>query len=172
MPNWCSNSLFVAHKDPEMMKKFNEGVKNGNLFETLLPLPTKDGEWDYGTAIEHWGTKWDVSNGDFWLDEDSLNGNGSFDTAWGPPTEAYEKLKDLGFEISATYFEPGMAFAGAWTNETGDDCYEYDFEDEDWRDSIDNEDVLDILESEYECWKEYQDEMEDEEESDEDEKKE
>ena len=169
MPNWCMNSISVSHTDPEMMKKFHEGVKEGNLFETLVPLPTKDGEWEYGTAIEHWGTKWDVSNGDFYLEEDGLNGTGSFDTAWGPPIQAYEKLKDLGFDIGATYHEPGMCFAGEWTNETGDDCYEYDFDDEDWRDGIDSEEVLYMLESEYESWKEWQEEFSDDEEETEDE---
>jgi hypothetical protein len=163
MPNWCMNNVTISHEDPEMMKKFEQGVKEGTLFETLLPLPTKNNEWDYGTAIEYWGTKWDVSNGDFSLDENGKSGCGGFDTAWGPPTEAYEKLKELGFDIDATYLETGMCFAGRWTNDTGDDSYEYDFEDEDWRDGIDDDEVLDMLESEYESWKEWQDEMADDE---------
>ena len=29
---------------------------------------------------------------------------------------------------------------------------DYDFNDEDWRDKIDNEDVLEMLEQEYELW--------------------
>lgn len=167
MPNWCSNNISVSHEDPEMMKKFAEGMKSGNLFETLIPLPTKDGEWDYGVAIETWGTKWDVSDGDFNLSEDGKEGDGFFNSPWGPPIAAYEKLTDLGFEIDASYIETGMCFAGAWNKETGDDCYEYDFDDENWRDEIDNEDVLYMLEDEYESWKEWQDEMEDEEEDEE-----
>jgi hypothetical protein len=162
------NNITVSHEDPEMMKKFEQGVKEGNLFETLLPLPTKDGEWDYATAIQHWGTKWDVSNGDFWFEKDGKNGSASYDTAWGPPTEAYEKLKELGFDIDATYLETGMCFAGRWTNEDGDYSCEYDFENENWRDDIDDDEVLEMLESEYESWKEWQDEMEDEEDEEED----
>jgi hypothetical protein len=47
-----------------------------------------------------------------------------FESAWAPPCAAYEKLVEMGFEIRAMYFEPGMAFAGVW--EDGfDDYYEY-----------------------------------------------
>jgi hypothetical protein len=163
MPNWCQNYVSVSHEDPEMMKKFEQGVKEGNLFETLVPLPTKDGEWDYGTAVEYWGTKWDVSNGDFYTEEDGMSGSGSFDTAWGPGIAAYDKLTELGFEVDATYLETGMSFAGHYSSEGGDECYEYNFDDENWRDDIDDDDVLEMLESEYESWKEWQDEMEDDE---------
>lgn len=160
MPNWCFNSVSVSHEDPEMMKKFENGIKDGNVFETLVPLPTENGEWDYGTAIMYWGTKWDVCNGDFTLDDDGKSGYGGFDTAWGPPITAYEKLTELGFVIDATYLETGMCFAGSWSEDAGDECYEYDFEDEDWRDGIDNGDVLEMLEGEYEIWKQWREEDE------------
>jgi len=48
----------------------------------------------------------------------------TFDSAWAPPTGAYEKLEDLGFSIRAMYYEPGMCFAGIWEN-GNDDYYEY-----------------------------------------------
>jgi len=47
-----------------------------------------------------------------------------FDSAWAPPTTAYEKLTEQGFRIRAMYYEPGMAFAGVWDN-GDDDYYEY-----------------------------------------------
>jgi len=47
-----------------------------------------------------------------------------FESAWAPPTAAYEKLQAMGFRITAMYFEPGMAFAGIWDN-GNDDYYEY-----------------------------------------------
>lgn len=160
MPNWCWNSVSVSHEDPEMMKKFDKGIENGNLFETLVPLSTKDDKWEYFTALNEWGTKWDISNGSFYVEEDGKSGSGGFDTAWSPPIQAYEKLAELGFQISADYHEPGMCFAGTWNNEDRDDCYEYDFENEDWRDGIDNADVLELLEAEYESWKQWRDEDE------------
>jgi hypothetical protein len=45
-----------------------------------------------------------------------------------------------------------MQFAGHYTNEDGNDCYEYDFDNENWRDDIDDSEVLDMLESEYEYY--------------------
>ena len=153
MPNWCSNSFTVSHEDPAMITKFAEAFKAGNLFETFVPLSS--GEWDYGTAIEEWGTKWDINGGDISVDPDGKSASGFFDTAWGPATEAYEKMYTLGFDIDVLYHEPGMCFAGHFYD--GEDyCVEYNFEDEDWRDHIGDEDILDLLESEYESWKEYQ----------------
>ena len=124
MPNWCTNTISVSNKDPEMMKKFADALAEEKLFGALIPLGTEDGEWDYSTAIETWGCK----------------------------------LKELGFDIVADYIEPGMCFAGAWTNETGSESWEYDFNDENWREGITNDDVLAMLEDEYENWKEFQDE--------------
>jgi hypothetical protein len=38
---------------------------------------------------------------------------------------AYEKMAEMGFDIRAMYYEPGMAFAGTWTNDGGDEYHEY-----------------------------------------------
>jgi hypothetical protein len=153
MPNWCDNSFTVTHKDPEMVRKFIDGVNAGNLFETLVPLTTK--EWDYNTAVNEWGTKWDVCGGyaDPDIDENSalVGATGWFQTAWGPGIEAYRRLTDLGFDLDVTYHESGMCFAGHYSED--DDYYvEYDFENADWREGIDDEDVLELLENEYENW--------------------
>lgn len=177
MPNWCHNNVSISHKDPEMMEKFLRGVTHGTLFATLIPmpaalqdttapLPEKDeglirlygaDNW-YAWNCNNWGTKWDVSDGDFTLEEDKLSGTGSFDTAWSPPIQAYEKLTEMGFDIDATYLEESMAFAGRFLSETGDDYYEFDFSDESWRDLIDDIEVLVLLESEYESWLYWQEE--------------
>jgi hypothetical protein len=79
----------------------------------------------YDFSIAEWGTKWDVSTSgrDYKIEkiDDSHTVTLYFDTAWSPPTAAYEKLMDLGFEVEAYYYEPGMAFVGKWSN--GDDEY-------------------------------------------------
>jgi len=140
-----------------MITKFAEAFKAGTLFETFVPLSS--GEWDYGTAVEEWGTKWDINGGDISVDPDGKSASGFFDTAWGPATEAYEKMYALGFDLDIIYHEPGMCFAGHFYD--GEDyCVEYNFEDEDWRDHIGDEDILDLLESEYESWKEWQEQEE------------
>ena len=156
MPNWCSNSFTVSHEDPAMITKFVECVRAGNLFETFVPLSS--GEWDYNTAVEEWGTKWDITEGDVTIDPDGKSATGWFETAWGPGIIAYEKLSDLGFDLDITYLETGMCFAGRYTTENDDYCVEYNFDDENWRDGIADDEVLELLESEYESWKEWQEE--------------
>jgi hypothetical protein len=79
-------------------------------------------DW-YEFCIANWGTKWDVG------DEDSINTTDDglmvdfFDSAWSPPVRVYEHLVELGFEVTAQYYEPGCAFVGEWIN-GNDACYE------------------------------------------------
>ena len=74
-------------------------------------------------CVANWGTKWDIADafiGDQTPDHISI----TFDTAWSPPIAVYRQLEALGFEVDATYYEPGMAFVGRYT--AGDDeYYEY-----------------------------------------------
>jgi hypothetical protein len=165
MPNWCSNSFTVSHEDPEMIRKFARGVNEGTLFADLVPLSTK--EWDYNAACEEWGTKWDISGGDVSVSEDGKIADGWFETAWSPAIAAYEKLEELGFTLEVMYYEPGMCYAGKYA-EGDDNCYEYDFTDPDWRDGIDDADVLEMLECEYENWLMWNEENETEEDGSED----
>jgi hypothetical protein len=88
-------------------------------------------KYGYTTWYEHnineWGTKWDVSSDNVAI-EDANTVTASFDSAWAPPVNAYEKLMDLGFEIEAFYYEPGMAFVGKWADGV-DEYYELGGED-------------------------------------------
>jgi hypothetical protein len=82
----------------------------------------------YDWCVANWGTKWDVgADGYEAQDLGTQIGQGlilNFESAWAPPIGAYETLLDLGFNIKAYYYEPGMAFVGKWDN--GDDeCCEY-----------------------------------------------
>lgn len=180
MPNWCHNSITVSHKDPEMMEKFRCGVEHGTLFATLIPMPAalqdttapsmhKNEElirrygadnW-YEWNCKNWGTKWDVADGSFTLDEDGLSGTGYFETAYDAPISAYQKLTKMGFDIDATYVEESMDFAGRFLSETGYAHYKYykfNFTDENWREGITDSEVLELLESEYESWQQWQEE--------------
>jgi hypothetical protein len=123
-------------------KAFNEGA----LLQEFIPCPeelrdtvaqfgSNDQEkanfekfgyasW-YDWQIAHWGTKWDIgADGQPAIDNDANTLSLNFDSAWAPPTNAYEKLKELGFTILAYYYEPGMAFCGKW-DDGDDDYYEY-----------------------------------------------
>ena len=78
--------------------------------------------WEY--CVSEWGTKWDVGHEER-DDPPVLYSNGfsvSFDSAWSPPCEAYNKLKNLGYLITAYYYEPGCDFCGRWVDGV-DDCY-------------------------------------------------
>ena len=154
MPNWCNNVLELAHEDPAMIARAEQALRDGRLLDEFIPVPkdlhivagcvgAKDdpkqialeaqeqanrekhgyATW-YDFCVNEWGTKWDVGGDGI---EPTVNGNTlttTFDSAWSPPIQAYEKLLDLGFEVRAYYYEPGMAFAGIWDN-GDDDFYEY-----------------------------------------------
>jgi hypothetical protein len=125
MPNWCMNDAEVTHENPEMMAKFAEAWNAGGLLAAFHPQPDNIGEGWYDWRLANWGTKWDVG-----LEKDEpqvevVNNTLqlSFNSAWSPPTGGYEKLAELGFEIRAYYWEPGMCFAGRWSD--GEDhCYD------------------------------------------------
>ena len=149
MPNWCSNTITLSHKDPAMIDRAIKAFNEGTLFNEFVPCPAdlnitagRLGDPDeqkaleakeqaninkYGVAnwydwcIANWGTKWDISpvNEAERIDENTMTG--FFDTAWGPAIQAYEAMEELGFTIDAMYHEPGMGFAGMY--EDGYDEY-------------------------------------------------
>ena len=152
MPNWCNNSVVLKHNDPAMIERARNAFNGEGLLQEFIPVPqalrdTVSGSMGedkreaheaqqkanvekYGYAnwydfcVSEWGTKWEIgADGNPAQDIDGGLVLG-FDSAWSPPIAAYEKLLEMGFEIEAMYYEPGMAFAGVWDN-GHDDYYEY-----------------------------------------------
>ena len=151
MPNWCNNHLTLTHKDPAMIKRAYDALERGEFLNEFIPVPEDlkitagylgDGEeqkelerktaenvekhgygnW-YDFSVGEWGTKWDTGeqgNNDINPNDPTMLTAG-FDTAWSPPVRAYEKLSDLGFNVEAMYYEPGMAYCGIWSTENGDE---------------------------------------------------
>lgn len=118
MPNWCSNVAYIKHDDVKELEKIVTELEKGDesgLFNLLVPNPS--GEWQYDWSVANWGTKWDASVHQFWMEPEHLCI--SFDTAWAPPIDFYNKIGELGYEVEAFYHEPGMCFAGHYLN--GDD---------------------------------------------------
>ena len=127
MPNWCSNS-FAITGNVESIRELWEAAQTAGpdggfgLLNAIAPI----GEWDYGTAVDTWGTKWDVSDeGLEFVDngDGTASISGWFDSAWAPPVGAYEQLA-ADFDscvIECSYFEPGMDFAGFWSSENGEE---------------------------------------------------
>ena len=135
MPNWCMNNVTLRHEDPAMIQRAITAFENEKLLEEFVPLP--DNTWNYEFCVSNWGTKWDVGGE---LDIISKNVvNLSFDSAWSPPIDVFSKMEELGFEVEAFYYEPGMCFCGKYTDGY-DDYYELSGQDGDWvRDNIPTE---------------------------------
>ena len=153
MPNWCQNGATFQHEDPTMIARIADAYKEDRLFKEFFPCPPEllvqeeigenyndrvaareaanreqfgFADW-YEWAVNNWGTKWDISSDD---SEPTAQGRFtitvSFNTAWSPPVGFYEKMTDLGFEVTAFYLEEGMGFVGKYTSEDGDDEYNFD----------------------------------------------
>lgn len=133
MPNWCSNSLVLSGpKDKIKALWETASAKNEESFcllNAMVPLP--GGNWDYGLAVDTWGTKWDISLEGL---EYAENGNdatirGWFDSAWAPPVMAMQTYCAQNEDVRVTleYFEPGVGFIGHWNSGDQEDlCYEID----------------------------------------------
>ena len=122
MSNWCMNNLYISHSDPAKLQEFVDAYNSGKTCQHYLPVPKKeDGtvfdDW-YNWCCNNWGTKWDFGRDEYYDPTKIESGNVvvSFNTAWSPPIQFYEKLVELGYNLRATYWEPGMAFCGIWDN--------------------------------------------------------
>jgi hypothetical protein len=75
----------------------------------------------YDWRVNNWGTKWDVNdpNSLVYTDGDTAI-EFFFDTAWAPPIAFYNQMLELGFEVTAYYWEPGMSFCGSYSNGDAD----------------------------------------------------
>ena len=153
MPNWCSNGVTITHEDPAKISALAEAMEAGKFLNHIIPVPealketmsgsygdpeqqalleaqTKYnietygyGNW-YDFCVARWGTKWDVDcQGTLSLSNDGLTVEASFDSAWSPPIGVYEKMLEQGYDVTAYYYESGMAYVGKWDNGY-DDCYE------------------------------------------------
>lgn len=123
MPNWCNNVVYISHENPEKLEAIKAELDKGDeaqFFNSLVPNPS--GEWNYDWSIENWGTKWDASVHEYWIEDGHLYV--SFDTAWGPPTEFYQKIFEQEYGVKGFYYECGMCFAGIWEDGV-DDYYEF-----------------------------------------------
>jgi hypothetical protein len=148
MPNWCNNNLTLTHEDPTMILRAKAALDRGEFLQEFIPVPQQlkivagcvgdpveqakleadtarnleelgYGNW-YDYCVGEWGTKWDVGEqGASDIHPDGLMLHTSFDSAWSPPVNAYDKLVELGFGVNAMYYEPGMGYAGSY-DEHGD----------------------------------------------------
>jgi hypothetical protein len=117
----------VAETFPHITAQYakTEGEKAAALAN--VPKIREDAWWDW--RVQNWGTKWDIGWSDHQdkatLDDSGLSMWVWFDSAWSPPVDAYAKLVELGYEITAYYNENGCCFCGEFVD--GQDyCYSID----------------------------------------------
>ena len=113
----------------------------------------------YDWCVTHWGTKWDLTSTNCnQLADDTVEL--SFDTAWGPPLEAFKAMEEQGWHIYAMYYEPGCVFAGIYTDGY-DNCYQNWGDSQDARDTLPQEldEMFCISESQAEWERENEDEV-------------
>lgn len=118
---------------PQALSDTTEGSYGDKLEQARLTAQREDNRKTYGYsswydfAIGEWGCKWDISNGgDDYKIKKVDNGYSvtlSFDTAWSPPINFYDKLLELEFTVDAMYYEPGVNFCGQYYDGS-DETYE------------------------------------------------
>lgn len=145
MPNWCANTVKFTNDNPSELARLVKAYNEGRLMKEFVPVPEElmskvspnDTDPDemirkygypdwYSWSVANWGTKWDVEClTEAELEEGIDNVMISFDSAWSPPIEFYAAMEEQGWQVSAYYYEPGMAFCGLYEN--GDDnCIQID----------------------------------------------
>ena len=143
MPNWCNNRVVISHEDTAKLEALVGAIKEGKFCNHVIPVPESlhivagmvsdeaeqkkleedtarnievhgYGNW-YDFCVDRWGTKWDIDpydTSDVQIEDNTIEFG--FDSAWAPPIGVYAELVDQGFEVEATYYEPGMGFVGRW----------------------------------------------------------
>lgn len=160
MPNWCNNHITVTHDDAAMIKKMADNYLAP--LTALIPQPesletnkdTSDNWYDW--RISNWGTKWDVELENIKVAPDGKTLSASFASAWSPPIEAYETLKEKGYKISAFYSEMMMGFAGRFEDGMQEFIASVNFEKDNWREAMSDE-LADYLESDFYQWQDFMD---------------
>lgn len=136
MPNWCDNTVYITHDDPKKIQILVDAWKENKFFGTIHPEPdyTKvkvkptfpsikgnndpvDPEsawWDW--RVQNWGTKWEITTDEAYIDIQENEIRASFATAWSPPTGIFDKLVDQGYGVNALYYEGGCCFCGQYVD--------------------------------------------------------
>ena len=129
MPNWCQNTAVINAPKPVIDEIKTIIASDRRLLNWMRPMPEDQQDNWYDWSVGNWGTKWDCNEifvGDD-TEEDSITF--SFDTAWGPPIQAFRHWAEQDGRVSyrLTYIEEGMMFVG-W------DSYDGEYFDEDFAD--------------------------------------
>jgi hypothetical protein len=136
MPNWCDNTVYITHDDPKKIQVLVDAWKENKFFGTIHPEPDytkvkvkptfpsikgnddpvnpESAWWDW--RVQNWGTKWEITTDEAYIDIQENEIKVSFATAWSPPTGIFDKLVDDGYGVNALYYEGGCAFCGEYVD--------------------------------------------------------
>jgi hypothetical protein len=122
MPNHTDNRVILSHDDTQMIDMIYNimNTEDTPLCQTLIPMDEAllDNEGWYDWRIDNWGTKWDIYDARCSrMDDNTLVL--AFFTAWSPPFPIFDKLTDMGFEVTARYLDEGWMYIGEY-NSDGD----------------------------------------------------
>lgn len=184
MPNYCDNIVTIKHEDKEAIDRVIKAFKKGKLCSEFIPIPkelqgTKSPSDDlseeesarliekygarnwYDFCVLNWGTKWDVGGDMDFIDNQETLNNGSsvqltFTSAWSPPIGLYAKLMQLGYSVTAYYYEEGVGFCGKYTD-NDDEYYNLSGDEVSGDIPYDIDDMFNITET-YKMWREEEDE--------------
>jgi hypothetical protein len=108
-----------------------------NPFKILRPIPKDQEENWYDWCSENWGTKWDLCEGEGWVEGNTIILDGQ--TAWCPPIQLIQYLSDeLGFDVEALHYSDENECWGETINSVSEFM-------EMGSDVIDEDDPLDLV---------------------------
>lgn len=125
MPNNTDVRVYIDHTNKNRIDDMENIFSNDYPFNMIIPMPddiergnltmdqrkaTNGRNW-YDWSCANWGTKWDAYN----IRVQRLSDTSLYvmmETAWSPPIPIFEKLVELGFDVSAYYLDEGWNFIG------------------------------------------------------------
>ena len=134
MPNNTDVRVYIDHTNKKRIDDMENIFSNDYPFNMIIPMPddiergnltteqrelSKGRNW-YDWSCANWGTKWDAYN----INVQRLSDTSLYvtmETAWSPPIPIFQKLVELGFEVSAYYLDEGYNYVGQF--EGGEDFY-------------------------------------------------
>jgi len=132
MPNWCLNWGFitVAASHAEEVKAAMEG---GRFLNYIAPAP------EGSTALwqrQNWGTKREIDPLKVSVveeDNEKVKLDVSFQTAWCPPHEAFQKLWEMEHILDIEMYaeEGGGHYCGYWKNGETEEFHDYEASEDD-----------------------------------------
>jgi hypothetical protein len=152
---FCDNKINIFNMNKDAISRIKISIESDSLFNNWIPRPVDEKNW-LKWNLENWGTTKDIIDGQISHVVSPYELECVFTTMTAPPIAAYEHLTKNGFTIQAFFHIPDLTMCGTWNKVTNEESFEYNFENEDWRQDIPPYLIEDLcLEELYQDWLEY-----------------